>query len=141
MSTIIITSYGLVSLTHQLTPSKMEHDHHLNPGPISLSPVFVNLPGLLDEGGAVLLPLFPQRTAGPLVARPVGECGHLHLLHVGRLLDWISFSGKEVLSQSVQDIRTENFVLVNFSVLGISPADDRNIHVNYLELVGSTDLQ
>ena len=97
-------------------------------------------PSPLNESSTVLLPLFPQGAAGPLVAGPVSECGHLHLLHVGRLLYGISFTGKEILSESIEDVRTENFVLVDFSIFWVRPPHDWNIHVNYLELVRPADL-
>lgn len=37
----------------------------------------VHLPGLLDEGGAVLLALLPEGGRCPLVSRPVSERRHL----------------------------------------------------------------
>jgi hypothetical protein len=37
----------------------------------------VHLPRLLDERGAVLLPLLPQRGGGPLVPGPVSKSRHL----------------------------------------------------------------
>ena len=100
----------------------------------------MNFPSLLNERGAVLHPLLPQRATGPLVAGSVSECCDFHLLHVRWLLYWISFAGKEVLSESIEDIRTENFVLVDFAVFRVSPPNDWDIHVNYLELIWSANL-
>ena len=41
----------------------------------------VHLPGLLDEGGAVLLALLPQRRGGALVAGPVSKGRHLENIY------------------------------------------------------------
>ena len=60
MSTIIITGYWLLSLTHRLTRSKkLKLIKFVSLNEKQILPIFVNFPSLLNERSAVLLPLFP----------------------------------------------------------------------------------
>ena len=144
MSTIIITCNGLVSFTHWLAGPGKKYLYVFRSISIwyflSVLPVFMNFPSLLNKRSTVFFPLLPQRTAGSLVARSVSEGCHFNLLHVGRLLDRIALPRKEVLGQSIQNVGAEDFVLVDLAVVGVCPPHDGDVHVDYLELVGSRDL-
>ena len=100
----------------------------------------MNFPSLLNKRSTVFFSLLPQRAAGSLVTRSVSEGCHFDLLHVGRLLDRIALPCKEVLGQSIQNVGAEDFVLVDLAIVGVCPPHNRNVHVDYLELVGSRDL-
>ncbi len=66
---------------------------------------------------------------------------YLDFVNVWRLLNRVSFSGKEVLSQSIEDVGTENHVLPDVTRTHVRVLDDGDVHVNDLELVWERNLE
>ena len=89
----------------------------------------VPAPRVLDEAGAVLLPLAPQRRRDRVVAGPVG--GYRHFGHLDRLFDRVALASEKVSRQGVEDVGAVHQVA----------AADGDVHGDDLVLVGLVDLQ